>query len=65
MSNILFANQDRLKTIGRFLLYDNLVSLNEHNLELEQVVEYKGKKYKIKVKVSKLIDKSKGADEKQ
>ena len=54
MSNILFANQDRLKTIGRFLIYDKIVSCNQHNLELEQVVEYKGKRYKVKAKVTKI-----------
>ena len=54
MSNILFANEDRLKTIGRFLAYDKLISANEHNFELEQEIVFRGKRYKIKAKLSKI-----------
>jgi hypothetical protein len=54
MSNILFANQDRLKTIGRFLAYDKLVSLNEHNFKLEEEIVFRGKRYKIKAKLVKV-----------
>jgi len=54
MSNILFANLDRLKTIARFLVHDKVVSLNQHNLELDQVIEYKGELYIVRVKVSKV-----------
>lgn len=54
MSNILFANQDRLKTIARYLAYDKLISLNQHNFELEEEIIFRGKRYKIKAKLSKL-----------
>lgn len=54
MSNILFANQDRLKTIGRYLVYDKLVSLNQHNFELEEEIVFRGKRYKVKVKLTKI-----------
>lgn len=54
MSNILFANQDRLKTIGRFLAYDKLISANQHNFKLEEEIVFKGKRYKIKAKLSKI-----------
>ena len=54
MSNILFANQDRLKTIGRYLVYDKVVSCNQHNLKLEEEIEYKGKRYNVEVKVKKI-----------
>jgi len=54
MSNILFANQDRLKTIGRFLIYDRVVSANQYNLELEQEFKYKGKRYVVEAKVKEI-----------
>jgi len=53
MSNLLFVNKDRLKTIGRFLVYDKVVSANQYNNELKEEVVYKGKRYKVKVKVTK------------
>jgi Cft2 family RNA processing exonuclease len=51
MSSLLFANQDRLKTIARFLIYDKTISADQYDMEMEQIVEYKGKTYKIKAKV--------------
>jgi len=60
MSNIEFANEDRLRTIGRYLAYDKIISLNQHNGELEQEIVFRGKRYKIKAKLSKiksLVDK--------
>lgn len=50
MSNIFFANLERLKTIARFLIYDKL-SVDEHNLILYEKVTYKGKDYNVKVEV--------------
>lgn len=48
MSNLLFRNLDRLKTIARFLVYDNTVSLNQYHGKLETLFKYRGKFYKIK-----------------
>lgn len=46
MSNLLFANQDRLKTIGRYLVYEWT-----RRKKMEEFFTYKGKEYKIEVKV--------------
>lgn len=59
MSSMLFANQDRLKTIGRFLVYDKVTSLNQYNNELVREITYKGKRYKVKVKVTKITGENK------
>ena len=54
MSNILFNNLDRLATIGKFLLYDRLVSADIHNGELETQITFKGEVYRVRAKVTKV-----------
>ena len=46
MTNIKFANQERLKTIGRYLVYDWT-----QGKKIDEFFTYEGKEYKVGVKV--------------
>lgn len=54
MSNLLFANEDRLKTIGRFLAFDRVIGINQRDSTIEQEIVFRGKRYKISAKLTKV-----------
>lgn len=54
MSNLLFNNFERLKTLGRFLAYDKLLSINQYNGKMERVIFYKNKSYKVEIKIKEV-----------